>query len=48
MKVFDGVPKRRIKDRMPNFLTLDLMEQFKSGLAINEYITCALRALRAI
>ncbi|KAM1911959.1 hypothetical protein ACFX14_000069 [Malus domestica] len=48
MKMFDGMPKRRIKYRMPNFLTLDLMEQFKSDLAINEYISCALRALRAI
>ncbi|CAN6567542.1 unnamed protein product [Malus baccata var. baccata] len=37
MKMFDGMPKRRIKDKMPNFLTLHLMEQFKSGLAINEF-----------
>ncbi|KAM1124049.1 hypothetical protein ACFX14_005470 [Malus domestica] len=48
IQMFDGMPKRRIKDPMPNFLTLDLMEQFKSGLALNEYTSCALRALRAI
>ncbi|KAM1440010.1 hypothetical protein ACFX14_013337 [Malus domestica] len=48
IQVFDELPKRSIKVRMLNFLIFDLMEQFKSGMAINECISCVLKALRAI